>query len=386
MVPTEGGPRAGGSGTEVRFYDDEALTTLSTVYQRATGAGTQPNGAGAGACLKPNAGANSALLADRLAADTFVTVVDVTDFQVGDLVPIQDATNTVYRVITVITPATKRLDLDSTLGFAFLAAGTRVGNEDMKGHIWAYLDDARDYFVQVKDIASGRLLPPVAIPVRTPTTTIDFQEEGATVSTRGKINFVSPLLDLTDDGPGVRAVLTMTAPHSRGTLAGRPAAGRLGRVYFATDTDVFYFDDGAAWQSVGADATHATQHQPGGGDAMAVDAVAGTGSLRTLGTGAQQAAVGSHGHAHSSLTGIGASDHHKRTEMKETPGSANSESVTWTTAFASTPGVVPGLIDTGTGNPVGPHVQSRSTTGATIFGQQNSGGAAVKMVLAQEAT
>ncbi len=37
---------------------------------------------------------------------------------------------------------------------------------------------------------------------------------------------------------------------------------------------------------------HATTHQPGGTDAMAVDAVAGTGSLRTLGTGAQQAAAG----------------------------------------------------------------------------------------------
>ena len=38
--------------------------------------------------------------------------------------------------------------------------------------------------------------------------------------------------------------------------------------------------------------THATSHQPGGGDAMAVDAVAATGSLRTLGTGAQQATAG----------------------------------------------------------------------------------------------
>ncbi len=37
---------------------------------------------------------------------------------------------------------------------------------------------------------------------------------------------------------------------------------------------------------------HATSHQPGGGDAMAVDAAAATGSLRTLGTGAQQAAAG----------------------------------------------------------------------------------------------
>ncbi len=41
-----------------------------------------------------------------------------------------------------------------------------------------------------------------------------------------------------------------------------------------------------------APAAHAASHQPGGGDAMAVDAAAGTGSLRTLGTGAAQAAAG----------------------------------------------------------------------------------------------
>jgi Collagen triple helix repeat (20 copies) len=37
---------------------------------------------------------------------------------------------------------------------------------------------------------------------------------------------------------------------------------------------------------------HATRHQPGGADALAVDAAAATGSLRTLGTGATQAAPG----------------------------------------------------------------------------------------------
>lgn len=41
-----------------------------------------------------------------------------------------------------------------------------------------------------------------------------------------------------------------------------------------------------------APTAHATTHQPGGSDAMAVDAAAATGSLRTLGTGAQQAAAG----------------------------------------------------------------------------------------------
>lgn len=41
---------------------------------------------------------------------------------------------------------------------------------------------------------------------------------------------------------------------------------------------------------------HATTHQPGGSDPMAVDAATGTGSLRTLGNGAFQAAAGDHNH------------------------------------------------------------------------------------------
>lgn len=41
-----------------------------------------------------------------------------------------------------------------------------------------------------------------------------------------------------------------------------------------------------------APASHASTHNAGGGDALAIDAVAGTGSLRTLGAGAQQACAG----------------------------------------------------------------------------------------------
>ena len=41
---------------------------------------------------------------------------------------------------------------------------------------------------------------------------------------------------------------------------------------------------------------HASTHEPGGDDALTVDAAAATGSLRTLGAGAQQAAAGNHVH------------------------------------------------------------------------------------------
>ena len=48
---------------------------------------------------------------------------------------------------------------------------------------------------------------------------------------------------------------------------------------------------------------HNARHEPGGGDPMAVDAAAGTGSLRSLGTGSTQAAAGNHGHTNTITVG-----------------------------------------------------------------------------------
>ncbi len=49
----------------------------------------------------------------------------------------------------------------------------------------------------------------------------------------------------------------------------------------------------STWSLVSAvPAAHASTHNAGGGDALAIDAAAGTGSLRTLGTGAQTACAG----------------------------------------------------------------------------------------------
>ena len=86
-----------------------------------------------------------------------------------------------------------------------------------------------------------------------------------------------------------------------GTHAQRPAAGIAGRLYYCSTHGALYRDNGVSWDTctITAEAVpgpHAADHQPGGADAMAVDAAAGTGSLRTLGTGAQQAAAGNHTH------------------------------------------------------------------------------------------
>lgn len=85
------------------------------------------------------------------------------------------------------------------------------------------------------------------------------------------------LADL-DDPAVARTSLGLgtSATRNVGTSAGTTAAG-----------------DDSRLSDARTPTAHATSHQPGGSDALAVDAAAGVGSLRTLGTGATQAAPGS---------------------------------------------------------------------------------------------
>jgi hypothetical protein len=80
----------------------------------------------------------------------------------------------------------------------------------------------------------------------------------------------------------------------QGLLSSRPAAGKVGRWYKPTDAGseaLVYWDDGATWQTIGGGAS--------------TDAAAGVGSLRTLGTGPQQAAAGNHTHSADAILGAG---------------------------------------------------------------------------------
>lgn len=87
--------------------------------------------------------------------------------------------------------------------------------------------------------------------------------------------------------------------------------------------------------------------------------------------------------SHANIGGVTASQHHQRTEAKVTAGSALSESVTWTTAFASTPIVTTSTQDSGGGNN-SVYIASRSTTGATLTNVASP--ATFKSAIAQEAT
>ncbi len=92
---------------------------------------------------------------------------------------------------------------------------------------------------------------------------------------------------------------------------------------------------------------HATQHQPGGADAMAVDAAAATGSLRTLGSGAAQACAGNDSRlsdsrtptAHATTHKSGGSDPIKLDEF------AAPTDITTLNASASAHGLLPKLAN-----------------------------------------
>ena len=64
----------------------------------------------------------------------------------------------------------------------------------------------------------------------------------------------------------------------------RPAAGKSGRVWMSTDTGSLWWDTGGTWMLVNP--------------APPANAAAGTPSMRSLGTGATQAAAGSHAAQH----------------------------------------------------------------------------------------
>lgn len=78
-------------------------------------------------------------------------------------------------------------------------------------------------------------------------------------------------------GSGLTVIYTVSGkPHYRAGASGADTA-------FAVASDLHT-------------QAHESAHEPGGGDAMAVDAAAATGSLRTIGGGATQGAAGNHTH------------------------------------------------------------------------------------------
>jgi microcystin-dependent protein len=102
-----------------------------------------------------------------------------------------------------------------------------------------------------------------------------------------RLGLVGPsATDLVSQGDDIiRAIVAqlevVAARIDYGSAASRPAAGIVNRFYRSSDTGVLSLDTGSAWI-----------------DLNLKDAAAATASLRTLGTGAKQAAAGSHAAQH----------------------------------------------------------------------------------------
>lgn len=94
----------------------------------------------------------------------------------------------------------------------------------------------------------------------------------------------------------IRSVVT--ALEAKGALfvqqSATPTAGTVGRFFKDSDNlgdGVIYYDNGTTLETIGAGAP--------------TDGPAGTPSLRTLGSGATQAAAGNHTHSADAITGYG---------------------------------------------------------------------------------
>jgi len=110
-----------------------------------------------------------------------------------------------------------------------------------------------------------------------------------------------------------------------GLLSARPSPGQQGRIYILTDSGLegrSYVDDGSAWQ-----------------ERISVNPVAATAGLRTLGTGATQAAAGDHVHTPAedgTNTGLGTGSSTVSMDQGRTmsAGATNTTSITVTLAKA----------------------------------------------------
>jgi len=182
------------------------------------------------------------------------------------------------------------------------------------------------------------------------------------------------------------------------TFGNRPASDtdQTGKMFYATDTGRLYVQTSGGWEEVlpndlaagvgskrtlgtgstqAASGQHASAHEPGGGDAMAVNASAGTGSLRSLGTSSTTAAAGNHTHAPTLAE-----------DSNQKPGTAaaySTSSYTLTTSFALVPGltqtITPGdakkaIVCMGhvfvTGISTGATITIRVTKGGSLLGSE----------------
>jgi hypothetical protein len=77
---------------------------------------------------------------------------------------------------------------------------------------------------------------------------LDTLMAGATPLAEGEMGYTTDTQELfISDGSSVRLIGGVTVDIT----SNQPAAGVLGRYFYASDTDILYLDTGLAWQSIG---------------------------------------------------------------------------------------------------------------------------------------
>lgn len=98
----------------------------------------------------------------------------------------------------------------------------------------------------------------------------------------------------------------------RGPESSLPSAGTADRLYFTTDTNKMFYDDGSVWQDI----------TPGGSTYSDSDAVAAVNADSDHGSTAQHDYFSG---SHADLSGVGSSDHHVRYSDSEAVSAVNAE-------------------------------------------------------------
>lgn len=237
---------------------------------------------------------------------TFAQVIGTEDAYAQ--VELADADSRVHREVGTTGASTEEAALEA-IGTAHLdRLLERVSSAEFA--IATGDDEAAGLYMPGPEGTNGHFWLGDTVRVHTGTGVQDYDEENIVVVAITITR--SQAADNTDAGELVVSV-EVGARASEGGSPGGSYGGGLASPSGAAPTTVF---DGSGYQrtseksvaggyaSLDDDAKlpiaelpdHATRHEDGGDDAMEVDAAPGTGSLRTLGTGAAQAAAGDHSH------------------------------------------------------------------------------------------
>ena len=196
------GPVVGGTNYRVRFYlagtRNAAVAYLDSASAEVL---AQP--------LSPNSGQSTTLELAAAAGATQITVKSTTSFRRGDVIPLDGGGNREMRKIKTVTSATV-LELDAAIttvgGFAI---GAAVGGPEMEGHLEVWLDDQNDYDYTIETFTALKEGPPDGIAVKV--TATEIQDEGVTVSTRTRLNFMGGSVNVVDNPGQSRADITIAA-------------------------------------------------------------------------------------------------------------------------------------------------------------------------------